>query len=77
VGYLHEAMHNTNVTDERSGSAVGGFFKKMVAWLVLAAAAILAIKLIFGSIIGLITLLITIVGVVLLIAAVIWAFKQL
>jgi hypothetical protein len=66
-----------NIPAQRSSSAVGTLGKKVVAWLVVAAAAIIALKLIIGAVIGFVTFLLTIALVVAVIGGVIWAFRHL
>lgn len=68
-------MENTPV--QRSGSAVGTLGKRVVAWLVVAAAAVIALKLIIGAVMGFVTFLLTIVLVVGVVMGVIWAFRHL
>jgi len=62
---------------QRSSSAVGTLGKKMIAWLVVAAVAVIALKLVIGAVIGFVTFLLTIVLVVGVVAAAIWAFRHL
>jgi hypothetical protein len=66
-----------NTPAQRSGSAVGTLGKKVVAWLVVAAAAIIALKLIIGAVMGFVTFVLTIVLVVAVIGGVIWALRHL
>jgi hypothetical protein len=66
-----------NSPAQRSGSAVGTLGKKVVAWLVVAAAAVIALKLIIGAVMGFVTFLLTIVLVVGVIMAVMWALRHL
>jgi hypothetical protein len=66
-----------NTPAQRSGSAVGTLGKKVVAWLVVAAAAIIALKLIIGAVLGFVTFLLTIVLVAGVIMAVVWALRHL
>jgi hypothetical protein len=68
-------MENTPV--QRGPSAVGTLGKKVVAWLVVAAAAIIALKLIIGAVMGIVTFVFTIVLVVGLVMGVIWALRHL
>jgi hypothetical protein len=62
---------------QRSSSAVGTLGKKVIAWLVVAAVAVIALKLVIGAVIGFVTFLLTIVLVVGVVAAAIWAFRHL
>jgi maltodextrin utilization protein YvdJ len=66
-----------NSPAQRSSSAVGTLGKKVVAWLVVAAAAIIALKLVIGAVIGFVTFGLTIVLVVAVIGAVLWALRHL
>jgi hypothetical protein len=66
-----------NIPAQRSSSAVGTLGKKVVAWLVVAAVAVLALKLVIGAVMGFVTFVLTIVLVVGVIAAAIWAFRHL
>jgi hypothetical protein len=68
-------MENTPV--QRGPSAVGTLGKKVVAWLVVAAAAIIALKLIIGAVMGFVTFVFTIVLVVGVVMGVIWALRHL
>ena len=70
-------MTMENTPAQRSGSAVGTLGKKVVAWLVVAAAAIIALKLIIGAVMGIVTFVLTIVLVVAVIVAVMWALRHL
>lgn len=51
--------------------------KRAVAWIVVIAAALLALKLIAGAVIGLITLVFTVVLIVGVVLAVMWALRHL
>jgi hypothetical protein len=66
-----------NTPAQRPSSAVGTLGKKVIAWLVVAAAAIIALKLIIGAVIGFVTFLLTIVLVVAVVGGVIWALRHL
>jgi hypothetical protein len=66
-----------NIPAQRSDSAVGTLGKKVIAWLVVAAAAIIALKLVIGAVMGFVTFLLTIVLVVGVIMAVVWALRHL
>jgi hypothetical protein len=71
-------MHNSAPTPApRSGSAVATLGKRVVAWVVIAAAVVLALKLVAGVVIGLVTAVFTIVLAVAVIAGLIWAWRQL
>ena len=58
-------------------SPLGALGKKAVAWLVILAAAILALKLIVGAVLGFITMILVIGLVVAAVAAVMWALRHL
>src|SRR5215207_3205425 len=73
--YPGETMENTPA--QRGSSAVGTLGKRVVAWLVVAAVAVIALKLIIGAVMGFVTFLLTIVAVVACIAAVVWALRRL
>ena len=66
-----------NIPAERSSSAVGTLGKKVVAWLVVAAAAVIALKLIIGAVLGFVTFVLTIVLVIGVVMGVIWALRHL
>ena len=66
-----------NTPAQRGSSAVGTLGKRVVAWLVVAAVAVIALKLIIGAVMGFVTFLLTIVAVVACIAAVVWALRRL
>jgi hypothetical protein len=66
-----------NTPAQRPSSAVGTLGKKVVAWLVVAAAAIIALKLIIGAVMGFVTFVLTIVLVVGVVMGVIWALRHL
>jgi hypothetical protein len=51
--------------------------KRALAWIVVIAAALLALKLIAGAVIGLITLIFTVVVIVAIAMAVMWALRHL
>ena len=48
-------MTMENTPAQRSSSAVGTLGKRVVAWLVVAAAVIIALKLIIGAVMGFVT----------------------
>jgi hypothetical protein len=66
-----------NTPAQRPSSAVGTLGKKVIAWLVVAAAAIIALKLIIGAVMGFVTFILTIVLVVGVVMGVIWALRHL
>ena len=61
----------------QSGSSVATLGRRIAAWIVIAAAAVLALKLVAGVVIGLATAVVTVVLAVAVIAAVIWALRHL
>jgi hypothetical protein len=58
-------------------SALGTLGKRVVAWIVIAAVAVLAIKLIVGAIFGFVTMIFTLVLIAAAIMAVLWAVRRL
>ena len=71
-------MHNSAPTPApRSGSAVGTLGKRVLAWVVIAAVVVLALKLVAGVVIVLVTTVFTFALVAAAIAAVIWAWRHL
>jgi hypothetical protein len=70
--YPTSIMENTQET-----STFGSFGKRVIAWIVIAAALVLALKLIIGAVLGFVTFLITVVLVVGVIAGVIWALRHI
>ena len=71
-------MHNSAPTPApRSGSAVGTLGKRVLAWVVIAAVVVLALKLVAGVVIGRVTTVFTLALVAAAIAAVIWAWRHL
>ena len=63
----------SNYPAERGGSAVSSLGKRVVAWIIVAAAVIIALKIVIGAVLGAITF----VAVVAVIVAVIWALRHL
>jgi hypothetical protein len=71
-------MHNSSPTPApRTGSAVSTLGKRAVAWVVVVAAVVLALKLLAGVVIGLVTAVFTIALAVAVIIGVIWAWRHL
>lgn len=66
-----------NSLEKPSVGALGTLGRRAVAYLVLIAVAILAVKIVGGIVIGLITTVLTVAVVIALIAAAIWAFRRL
>lgn len=58
-------------------SALGNLGKRVVAWIVIAAVAILAIKLIIGAVFGFVTMIFTLALIAVAIVGVLWALRQL
>jgi hypothetical protein len=58
-------------------SALGTLGKRVVAWIVIAAVAILALKLIVGAVFGFITMIITLALIAVAIIGVLWALRHL
>jgi hypothetical protein len=58
-------------------SALGTLGKRVVAWIVIAAVAILALKLIIGAVFGFITMIITLALIAVAIVGVLWALRHL
>ena len=62
---------------ENTGSAVGNLGRRVLAWIVIAAVAVLAIKLIFGAFMGLVTMLFTLALIGVAVVGVIWALRHI
>ena len=62
---------------ENQGSAVGNLGRRVLAWIVIAAVVVLAIKLIFGAVVGLITMLFTFALIGVAVVGVIWALRHI
>jgi hypothetical protein len=58
-------------------SALGSLGKRVIAWIVIAAVAILAIKIIIGAVFGLVTMLFTLALIAAAIVGVMWALRHL
>ena len=58
-------------------SALGTLGKRVIAWILIAAVAILAIKLIIGAVFGFITMILTFALIAAAIVGVMWAFRHL
>jgi hypothetical protein len=58
-------------------SALGTLGKRVVAWIVIAAVAILALKLVIGAVFGFITMIITLALIAAAIVGVLWALRHL
>ena len=62
---------------ENSGSAVGNLGRRVLAWIVIAAVVVLAIKLIFGAFVGFVTFLFTLALIGVAVVGVIWALRHI
>jgi uncharacterized metal-binding protein len=58
-------------------SALGNLGKRVLAWILIAAVAVIAIKLIVGAVFGLVTMIFTLALIAVAIVAVLWALRQL
>jgi hypothetical protein len=58
-------------------SALGNLGRRVLAWIVIAAVAVLAIKLIVGAVFGLVTMIITLALIAVAIVGVLWALRHL
>lgn len=58
-------------------SALGTLGRRVLAWIVIAAVAVLAIKLIVGAVFGLVTMIITLALIAVAIVGVLWALRHL
>jgi hypothetical protein len=66
-----------NIPAQRGSSALSTLGRRVVAWLVLAVAAIIALKLIIGAVMGFVVFVLTIVAIVAAGIAVVWALRRL
>ncbi len=62
---------------EHSSNAFGAFGRRLVAWIVLIAVAIVALKIVFGIVAGLVMAVLWSVLLVGLAVAVIWAVRRI
>jgi hypothetical protein len=58
-------------------SALGNLGKRVLAWIVIAAVAVLAIKLIVGAVFGFVTMIFTLALIAVAIVGVLWALRHL
>jgi hypothetical protein len=58
-------------------SALGTLGRRVIAWILVVAVAILAIKLIIGAVFGFITMILTLALIAVAIVAVMWALRHL
>ena len=66
-----------NIPAQRDSSAISVLGRRVVAWLVIAVAAIIALKLVFSAVMGLVVFVLTIVAIVAAGIAVVWALRRL
>jgi hypothetical protein len=58
-------------------SALGNLGKRVLAWVIIAAVVVLAIKLVVGAVFGFITMIFTLALIAAAIIGVLWALRQL
>ena len=58
-------------------SALGNLGRRVLAWIVIAAVAVLAIKLIVGAVFGFITMILTLALIAVAVVGVLWAVRHL
>jgi hypothetical protein len=58
-------------------SALGNLGRRILAWIIVAAVAVLAIKLIVGAVFGFFTMIITLAVIAAAIVGVLWAMRHL
>jgi hypothetical protein len=58
-------------------NSLGNLGKRVIAWVVIAAVAILAIKLILGAVVGFVTFVFTLALIAAAIVGVMWALRHL
>jgi hypothetical protein len=58
-------------------SALGNLGRRVLAWIVILAAAVLLIKLIFGAVVGFVTMIFTLALIAVAIVAVLWALRHI
>ena len=51
-----------NYPAERSGSSVSSLGKRVVAWVIVAAAVVIALKIVIGAVMGIITVVVTLLN---------------
>ena len=66
-----------NTPAQRGNSAIATLGKRVVAWLVLAVAVVIALKLVIGALMGFVTFVLTIVAIVAVGIAVVWALRRI
>jgi hypothetical protein len=68
-------MQNSSSTTQNS--AIGNLGRRVLAWVIIAAVVVLAIKLIFGAVIGFFTFLITLALIGAAVVGVLWALRHI
>jgi hypothetical protein len=58
-------------------SALGNLGKRVLAWIVIAVVVVLAIKLIFGAVVGFVTMIFTLALIAVAVVGVIWALRHI
>jgi hypothetical protein len=58
-------------------SALGNLGKRVLAWIVVAVVVVLAIKLIFGAVVGFVTMMFTLALIAVAVVGVIWALRHI
>ncbi|HKH18017.1 MAG TPA: hypothetical protein VKA57_10860 [Solirubrobacteraceae bacterium] len=58
-------------------SALGNLGRRVLAWIVIAAVAILAIKLVIGAVFGFFTMIVTLALIAAAIVGVLWALRHI
>jgi hypothetical protein len=58
-------------------SALGNLGKRVLAWILIAAVAVLAIKLIVGAVFGFVTMIFTLALIAVAIVGVLWALRHI
>jgi hypothetical protein len=58
-------------------SALGNLGKRVLAWIVIAVVVVLAIKLIFGAVVGFVTMIFTLALIAAAVMGVIWALRHI
>jgi hypothetical protein len=67
-------MQNSEGTVQNS--ALGNLGRRVLAWIVIAAVAVFAIKLIFGAFMGIVTMIFTLALIAVAIVGVLWALRH-
>ena len=57
-------------------SALGNLGKRVIAWIVIAAVVVLALKLIVGAVFGFVTMIFTLALIAVAIVGVLWALRH-